>query len=809
MKKYLVFVILATTLMAEIPFNRGINLTQWFEINDIRKISFSKYTKEDFVNIKSLGCDVIRLPMRMNDFSDGAPDYTLDPLFFFFLDQVVDWTEEVGINLILDNHTFSSDVDTDKETTDPLIPVWQQMAARYEPRSSRIFYEILNEPHNCDDSLWYEIQGHVIDAIRAIDTKHTIIVGGANWNSYQDLVNMPLYEDDNLIYTFHFYDPFIFTHQGATWGDPSLENLAGVPFPYVAFRMPSLPADLAGTWVESSLNNYNNDGTIGKVRALIDIAAEFQAEKGHQTYCGELGVLQYNAADEDRNLWYRIVSEYLTEKSIPWTLWDYQGGFGLFEKGTFEQFEYDLNIPLIEALGFNVPQQKEYHLYPDSAGFLIYSDFIEKNLRIDHWSYDIENVNLFYNTNVRSGSYCLQWRDQAQYKSIVMDFFPDKDLSYLTSQDYYLDFYVKSNLAGLKFDVRFVDTITEDEEDHPWRMRTTIDQNLVSWNDEWQHVQIALAGFAEHGSWHNNTWHDPVGLFDWKTINYFEIALEHMDITGHEVFFDDIKIIRKQGTLAAEFSVDVTAGQPPLTVYFTDQSTGDIATWAWNFGDGDVSNEQNPSHTYQTSGDFSVTLTISDNHGNDSITKNNYISVDFEKPEADFSADITTGTAPLTIHFSNHTQGEVTTWRWNFGDGTTSDEAAPDHLYSEAGSFTVSLTATGPGGRDTKVINDYITLTGETAICEDLGPQNYQLFSNYPNPFNPVTKIRYTLPEKCHVSLSVYTSRGEIIAQLVDAVENPGNHAITWNASELPSGIYIYKLVTHNFSDVKTCLLLK
>lgn len=299
--------------------------------------------------------------------TNGAPNYELHSLFTRFLDEAVDWAEELELNLILDNHTFDPFVSTDPNIGNILIPVWRNMAEHFKKRSKLVYYEILNEPHGIEDAIWNNIQQQVIEEIRKVDSIHTIIVGPAGWNSYNNLSAMPVYEDDNLIYTFHFYDPFLFTHQGASWVTPSLVPLSGVPFPYNPSSMPPVPPELIGTWVGDALNNYSNDGTISKVRQLIDIAYEFKSIRNVQVFCGEFGVLMDNANNNDRVLWYNIVRTYLEHREIPWTTWDYHGGFGLFKQNGYGLFEHDLNINLIAALGFNVPPQSEFELKPDST----------------------------------------------------------------------------------------------------------------------------------------------------------------------------------------------------------------------------------------------------------------------------------------------------------------------------------------------------------------------------------------------------------------------------------------------------------
>lgn len=119
-------------------FNKGVNLSGWFQTNSPIEIHFTKYTKEDFENIKSLGADVIRLPINLHSMTNGAPNYELDPLFLRFLDEVIDWAEELEINMILDNHTFDPSAATDPNIGDVLIPVWKNMAEHFKDRTNNI-----------------------------------------------------------------------------------------------------------------------------------------------------------------------------------------------------------------------------------------------------------------------------------------------------------------------------------------------------------------------------------------------------------------------------------------------------------------------------------------------------------------------------------------------------------------------------------------------------------------------------------------------------------------------------------------------
>lgn len=530
------------------PFNKGVNLTGWFQSATAGGIQFTKYVKQDLKNIKSLGCDVIRLPINMHEMTSGSPAYTIDPLLFSFLDSVVTWAEDLNIYLILDNHSFDPGVSTTSAISDVLLKVWSQMAQHYKDRSDYIIYEILNEPHGIDASSWGTIQGQAINTIRLIDARHTIIVGGVNFNTYTELQNIPVYSDSKLIYTFHFYDPFMFTHQGATWNTPSMASLAGVPFPYNAAEMPVCPDDLKGSWVESSLNSYPSQGNIDYVKSLIDIAVSFKNSRNVNIFCGEYGVYIPNSDPDDRVCWYGIVRQYLEEKGISWTTWDYQGDFGLFNKGSNQLFDHDLNIPLLGELGFIVPAQTPFEITPDTMGVIIYSDYIGQNITDAGYG----GTKNFYSSNLpNNDNFCLSWSGFTQYNALGFNFTPDKDLSTLKSGGYAIDFMVRGNALGIMFDVRFIDTKASDT-DHPWRMKYTIDNTVAEWNKKWHHVHIDLNSFSEGGSYDSGSWYNAQGLFNWALIDKFEVSTEYTQNSGKELWFDNIHITNLDTAIVRE-----------------------------------------------------------------------------------------------------------------------------------------------------------------------------------------------------------------------------------------------------------------
>ncbi|HEY8935726.1 MAG TPA: cellulase family glycosylhydrolase, partial [Cyclobacteriaceae bacterium] len=139
-----ILILISGCVSAQVPFHRGVNFTNWFQSPSAAQIKFSKFTKKDFEDVKSLGCDVVRLPINLHFMTSGAPDYTLDSKFLSYLDQAVTWAEDLNIHLILDNHTFDPAVGTNPNIGEVLIKVWTQMALHYKDKSALIYYEVLN-----------------------------------------------------------------------------------------------------------------------------------------------------------------------------------------------------------------------------------------------------------------------------------------------------------------------------------------------------------------------------------------------------------------------------------------------------------------------------------------------------------------------------------------------------------------------------------------------------------------------------------------------------------------------------------------
>ncbi len=142
---------------------------------------------------------------------------------------------------------------------------------------------------------------------------------------------------------------------------------------------------------------------------------------------------------------------------------------------------------------------------------------------------------------------------------------------------------------------------------------------------------------------------------------------------------------------------------------FTDSSTNSPTAWSWTFGDSNTSTVQNPSHTYTAAGSYTVALTATNAGGNNTCTKNNYITAG-NAPVANFSGTPTIGAPTLTVNFTDSSTYSPTAWSWTFGDSNSSTAQNPSHSYTAVGSYTVALTATNAYGNNTNTKTNYITV---------------------------------------------------------------------------------------------------
>lgn len=291
-------------------------------------------------------------------------------------------------------------------------------------------------------------------------------------------------------------------------------------------------------------------------------------------------------------------------------------------------------------------------------------------------------------------------------------------------------------------------------------------------------------------------------------------------------------------TPVANFSASPTSGDAPLTVYFTDLSTNVPDMWSWDFGDGGTSSAQNPSHTYSAAGSYTVTLTSANCAGSDVETKVDYVTVTQPQQQELHVQNIVVtraaaggpnrvGQATVTIYNQAGQPVSGATVSGFFNAPNTSTKTATTNS-SGVAVLQSDKTRTPPADWCFEVTN--VTATNYaynsaanvvTRACESgfvfsakgaadaTVPETYGLFQNYPNPFNPTTEISFALQNGTHVMLEVFNISGQQVAVIADGYFSAGVHTVTWDASGVSSGIYLYRLTSSEFSDSRKMILLK
>lgn len=218
--------------------------------------------------------------------------------------------------------------------------------------------------------------------------------------------------------------------------------------------------------------------------------------------------------------------------------------------------------------------------------------------------------------------------------------------------------------------------------------------------------------------------HDPSIYGD--RVVYSDSRNPETDPDVRDIYLYNLSDTSTSDNIVANFTSNVTLGFAPLTVSFKDVSTGSPISWLWDFGDGTTSTAQNPEHTYNDMGGYTVNLTVNNSVGSSTTSTYGYILVgivDGSASPAYFSSSITNGSAPLTVVFHDDAEYKVIDpiWReWNFGDGViqsymvdANDSATPyaAHTYEKPGKYTVTLYLDNRGGKSIITKYNYITVT--------------------------------------------------------------------------------------------------
>ncbi len=325
---------------------RGVNASEWFaQVYDKRGYTPEHFqawtTVEDIALIKSMGFDHIRLsvnpqPGSNNMFTPQEPN-KIPAEYLRTLDAAVKMILDHGLAVVIDLHPesdFKARLAKENDFVERFADFWRALAAHYSTWDpDRVFLEIMNEPEFTDPYRWLGVQMKLAAAIRESAPAHTIIAAGARWSDDDDLVFQEPLRDPNIIYNFHFYEPHIFTHQGATWSAYYFHWLRGLKYPSSPESAEIVAALVPDAVDRLQVIRYGHDHwDAARIESEMKQAAEWARRRGVPLVCNEFGVYREYADPLDRAAWLHDTRVALERNGIGWAMWDYAGSFGVVTK---------------------------------------------------------------------------------------------------------------------------------------------------------------------------------------------------------------------------------------------------------------------------------------------------------------------------------------------------------------------------------------------------------------------------------------------------------------------------------------------
>jgi endoglucanase len=321
---------------------RGINLSHWFaqaSNNDYSRVHLESHTTaRDIALIKSMGFDHVRFTIEPAPlFKEWDDPSKLDQEYLKYLDTALDVILGQNLAVIVDIHPsdeFKIRLNKEDRHVEAFAKFWASLAKHLSTRDpERVFLEVINEPMVEDPYRWYGIQAKLISAIRSEAPQHTIIASGHRWSGLYELLSLQPYSDPNIIYNFHFYEPFTFTHQGATWAGNNLPYFQKVPYPATRDAVMQILDSVKDEPARYVLQQYGESGwNAERIEREIGVAAAWAAKRHVFLTCNEFGAFRRFTLPADRAVWIKDMRTALEKYGIGWTMWDYAGGFGVVTK---------------------------------------------------------------------------------------------------------------------------------------------------------------------------------------------------------------------------------------------------------------------------------------------------------------------------------------------------------------------------------------------------------------------------------------------------------------------------------------------
>ncbi len=318
-------------------FMRGANLGNYLESPPGRSWGVSVSASE-FSIMKHEGFDSVRVPVGWHHYVGPAPDYNLSPKIFSQADFVVTNALAAGLAVLINIHHFDELDQDPTNATDEFLKIWQQIAVHYEKFPKQLAFELDNEPHaNAVTALMNPIYARAIAEIRQTNPDRTIFVEPGDWGSIKELKNLVLPPDDNVIVSVHSYEPFMFTHQGATWAGP-MPKATGIQFPGPpatplvpdpTLQLPPAALD----WIHryNTLPAGKNPSSPIAFEKSLNYCREWSDYYGRPIHLGEFGC--FTTADPgSRARLYAAYRKALAQDQMGWAIWDWSAGFRYWDK---------------------------------------------------------------------------------------------------------------------------------------------------------------------------------------------------------------------------------------------------------------------------------------------------------------------------------------------------------------------------------------------------------------------------------------------------------------------------------------------
>ncbi|SFZ95041.1 endoglucanase [Flaviramulus basaltis] len=340
---------LTTISKPDFTVKRGVNISHWLsQSNKNEEERLNYFSEEDMKLIASLGYDHIRLPIDEKNMWDE--NGIKDTLAFQSLHSAIYWAKNNDLRVIVDLHIvrahyFNNEYNPlwdDVTEQQKFVNLWRQLSLELKKYpNGLIAYEILNEPVANNAKDWNDLLSETIKEIRLNEPFRTIVLGSNKWQSVDTFQNLKIPEEDsNIILSFHFYSPHVFTHYKAPWSKIGFYN-GPIKYPGISINKEDLKEYTKEqiSLLEDNVS-YSKDFFQDKMQSAIQIAKEYNL----QLYCGEFGCFP-STPNKDRMQWYSDIISVFNENNIAWANWDYQGGFGIIDSKTGV-----INKELIEVL---------------------------------------------------------------------------------------------------------------------------------------------------------------------------------------------------------------------------------------------------------------------------------------------------------------------------------------------------------------------------------------------------------------------------------------------------------------------------